>query len=751
MFGINDDAEMYLSLATYNFGEIGLQPLMKQFSPRSVEAMKRHGLFPKELAYRDVSYFEKPGEDVALEILQLRWNHYEKKRLSRLKACKIERATIVKEQNFRMEFARKSFKKLPLSPVAATEESSAEAIASREKKTLDALQKRQQSEFQQLFQSEIAKQITEATKNEKQKRAQRREMQRNQEVTSQREKWRAAKEEREKRRLKEQRKQEEVVRRRRYQTDENAKRQIVLEEHEKKKEMERNKHRAQTLEEQRLQRQRKMDEKLDALHQQAMEKQKEIDQREKARQEKLKRMRQDRMAEAKAEQRRQQKRLQRIQKEKSRKDEQRKKAIQRKEKEQERRRMEFELEKRSLIERKRQIQLEKERRMRRIKQKMLEDEEDKRRSFQLKQRIINERLQLRKSRPNSAKSKRSEGTDRQRKIKRQQKTLELKLKDNLTHKMKSSELHIEKLTKEREAERLKREEMKKLRKKDRIETITRMKRIEAFKLSKLTEGISKKKRQLRELDRLKKAAESKRIAIRGRSESQRKILESAMAKLKKSDFEIETVELSRGVDLLSLMKKAGVKLTPDERKVIKSIPASQDLTRKGITPNTSHRPSSAPPKRPRRMTDTGVRTANSMAERKIPQRPSSATRRPRPQSARPKQRYQEKGRRSNVGAIEAERRIDNIKRKLSMQMLSVLEEEQMKEEERAQILNGPASLTHQREAAVFPTGIPDAQEKTRMDTILGYERAKASKRIQDLQEEQARILREELEIHLKII
>eukprot|EP00495_Collosphaeridae_sp_1-RS-2012_P004399 TRINITY_DN36_c0_g1_i7.p1 TRINITY_DN36_c0_g1~~TRINITY_DN36_c0_g1_i7.p1 ORF type:complete len:262 (+),score=55.75 TRINITY_DN36_c0_g1_i7:128-913(+) len=235
MFGINDDAEMYLSLATYNFGEIGLQPLMKQFSPRSTEAMKRHGLFPKELAYRDVSYFEKPGEDVALEILQLRWNHYEKKRLSRLKACKIERAAIVKEQNFRMEFARKSFKKLPLSPVAATEESSAEAIASREKKTLDALQKRQQSEFQQLFQSEIAKQINEATKNEKQKRAQRRESQRNLQVTSQREKWRAAKEEREKRRLKEQRRQEEDKRRRRHQTEENAKRQIVLDEHERKK------------------------------------------------------------------------------------------------------------------------------------------------------------------------------------------------------------------------------------------------------------------------------------------------------------------------------------------------------------------------------------------------------------------------------------------------------------------------------------------------------------------------------------
>jgi len=737
MFGNYDHAGMSLSLATYNFDEIGLQPLMKQFTPRSVEAMKRHGLFPKELAYRDVSHFEKAGENVALEILQLRWNHYEKKRLSRLKACKMERANIVKEQNFRMEFARKSFKKLPVSPVAGTEESSAEAIASREKKTLDALQKRQQSEFQQLFQSEIAKQMNEATKNEKQKRAQEREMQRNQQVTSQREKWRAAKDEREKRRLKEQRRQEEVARRRRHQTEENAKRQSIIDEQEKKKEMERNKQRAQILEEQRLERQKKIDEKLDALHQQAMEKQWEIDQREKARQEKLKRMREEKIAEAKAEQKRQQKRLQRIQKEKFRKDEQRKKAMERKEKDQQRRRMEFELEKRSLLERKRQIQLEKERRMRRIKEQLLEDEEEKRRSYQIKQRIINERLKLRKRRPSSAKSHRSDGTDRQRKIKRKQKTLELRLKDELANKMKSSELQIEKLAKERDAERLKREEMKKLRKKDRIETITRMKRIEAFKLSKLTEGISKKKRQLRELDRLKKAAQSKRIAIRGRSENQKKILESAMAKLKKSDFEIETAELSRGVDLLSLMKKAGVKLTPDERKVIKSIPPSQDLTKKRRSASTSYRPSSAPPKRPRRKTDAGQyeRTGISMANRTIPKRPTSATRRPRPQSARPQQRYQAKGRRANVGAIEAERRIDNIKRKLSMQMLSVLEHEQIKEEERAQILNG----------------IPDAQEKTRMDTILGYERAKASKRIQDLQEEQARILREELEIHLKII
>ena len=75
-----------------NFDEYNIEaPLLT--SPRSLEACLRQGLEPEELVFRYVDSFAETG--VSPDLQEIRWKHYEKKRLDKLAHVREERHKLV--------------------------------------------------------------------------------------------------------------------------------------------------------------------------------------------------------------------------------------------------------------------------------------------------------------------------------------------------------------------------------------------------------------------------------------------------------------------------------------------------------------------------------------------------------------------------------------------------------------------------------------------------------------------------------
>jgi hypothetical protein len=64
-----------------NFDEYNIEPPLLT-SPRSLEACLRQGLQPEELVFRYFDSFQEQG--AASDLQEIRWKHYEKKRLEKL-------------------------------------------------------------------------------------------------------------------------------------------------------------------------------------------------------------------------------------------------------------------------------------------------------------------------------------------------------------------------------------------------------------------------------------------------------------------------------------------------------------------------------------------------------------------------------------------------------------------------------------------------------------------------------------------
>lgn len=82
-------------------------------SPHSIEACRRRGIEPSELYFLNYESFLKlKAENSSLprEIIEERYNHYEKYRLQKLKKCIEERTILLNEEHRKQEFLNNHFK-----------------------------------------------------------------------------------------------------------------------------------------------------------------------------------------------------------------------------------------------------------------------------------------------------------------------------------------------------------------------------------------------------------------------------------------------------------------------------------------------------------------------------------------------------------------------------------------------------------------------------------------------------------------
>ena len=82
---------------------------VKQFSPRSHEAMRRQGVVPREIVHKSLEYFDSrlPGT-VPKDIAKIRYNHHQNKRKNLIRELKKTRQQIISSRWAPMPIIAKS-------------------------------------------------------------------------------------------------------------------------------------------------------------------------------------------------------------------------------------------------------------------------------------------------------------------------------------------------------------------------------------------------------------------------------------------------------------------------------------------------------------------------------------------------------------------------------------------------------------------------------------------------------------------
>lgn len=157
-----------MSINLVNFDPNGSKKIN---SPRSLEACRRQGIDPGELFVLKKAQIKKANKGAHPKVLELRTQHYEEKRKEKIRILTEEREAVIQdEDNDVILFDKTSghFKSVHRSMMTSASNFANESvILDREKKQMEAMQKKQKKELDQMMQNKKLMEEREEKQNKK--------------------------------------------------------------------------------------------------------------------------------------------------------------------------------------------------------------------------------------------------------------------------------------------------------------------------------------------------------------------------------------------------------------------------------------------------------------------------------------------------------------------------------------------------------------------------------------------------------
>ena len=154
-----------------NLDEYNIEPPLLT-SPRSLEACLRQGIEPEELVFRYYDSFFEQG--VHEDLQEIRWKHYEKKRLEKLAQAREERQRLIAAN---WQAPVKQVNSSMVSDLNNSDDKDMSSAALKEQRAIESLKARRQQELEQMVTyelklSQVAEEQQRALELDRQKAAQ---------------------------------------------------------------------------------------------------------------------------------------------------------------------------------------------------------------------------------------------------------------------------------------------------------------------------------------------------------------------------------------------------------------------------------------------------------------------------------------------------------------------------------------------------------------------------------------------------